>query len=237
MEENNQNYFISSILLKFNKICLLVWRYESTVARRIIHEERRVEIAEAAVEAIAAQGLEDVKMTDIAARAGCTTGMVTYYFKDKDELLRAVLQRVYSTAGERMLRHAYRYPGDLRGVLAESMPLNARSRKEVMVWLPFWSRAASSRALAIDMIERYRFAHGGYVKVLEAAIERGLARRDVDVEREVDTATLLIDGICVRAMHDRRNWPAKRQLAMLDAHLARIYLIPPNRVRDAVASR
>ena len=58
------------------------------------HDQRRTEIAAAAARAIDEQGLDKVRLVDVARRASCTTGAVSHYFQDKDAVLGAALEHV-----------------------------------------------------------------------------------------------------------------------------------------------
>ena len=55
------------------------------------HDARRAEIAAAAADAIDEQGLDRVRLVDVARRASCTTGAVSHYFPGKDAVLEAAL--------------------------------------------------------------------------------------------------------------------------------------------------
>ncbi|MDQ4027821.1 MAG: TetR family transcriptional regulator, partial [Actinomycetota bacterium] len=54
--------------------------------RPSVEEQRRKEILEAACAAIAERGFAAVRISDIAARAGTSTGTVHYYFASKDDV-------------------------------------------------------------------------------------------------------------------------------------------------------
>ena len=71
------------------------------------HDERRATISTAAADLIAEEGIEAATMKRIGARAGGTTGAVTHYFVDKDDVVLAALllvdgsmQRRFTTALE-----------------------------------------------------------------------------------------------------------------------------------------
>src|SRR5687767_2758740 len=54
------------------------------------HEAKRRELLKAATSVIAEEGLANTSLRKVAQRAGCTTGAVTYYFADKQELVTSV---------------------------------------------------------------------------------------------------------------------------------------------------
>jgi AcrR family transcriptional regulator len=62
--------------------------------RSFIEAARRAQIVRAAVETIAAEGYAKASFVRIAARAGISPGLITYHFKAKDQLIRAVVEHV-----------------------------------------------------------------------------------------------------------------------------------------------
>ncbi|WP_240152312.1 TetR/AcrR family transcriptional regulator [Streptomyces mobaraensis] len=54
------------------------------------HEARRADLLEAAASVIAREGYASTSPRQVAQRAGCTTGTVTYCFANKDELVAVV---------------------------------------------------------------------------------------------------------------------------------------------------
>jgi len=64
---------------------------------------RRKQIIECAITAIAELGYAQASLAQIAKRAGVSTGVISYYFAGKDELIDAVIHHVYAT-GEAIVR-------------------------------------------------------------------------------------------------------------------------------------
>src|SRR6516165_9833538 len=55
-------------------------------------EARSGELIEAARHVIAREGYAGASLRKVAARAGCSTGAVTYYFANKEEMMAAVIE-------------------------------------------------------------------------------------------------------------------------------------------------
>lgn len=55
--------------------------------KRVDHEERRTQIADALIRVVGRQGLHAVGMRDVAAEAGVSLRLVQYYFETKEKLL------------------------------------------------------------------------------------------------------------------------------------------------------
>jgi TetR/AcrR family transcriptional repressor of bet genes len=168
------------------------------------HPERRAAFAEAAIDAIGVQGIEALRLRDVAARADATTGALTHYFDGKDELLKAALDTIM----ERLLAWMDAVPGPEAGAeaildgIAAGLPVGPEEARDWRVWLAFWGRAVASEAL--------RDAH-------RAHYDRIVARLVADGfdETSADALIAAVDGIGTRATMDPELWPAERQRATL----------------------
>lgn len=60
-----------------------------------IEAARRAQIIECAIDAIAELGFAQASLAQIAKRAGVSTGVISYYFAGKDDLIREVAAHVY----------------------------------------------------------------------------------------------------------------------------------------------
>ncbi|WP_327145070.1 TetR/AcrR family transcriptional regulator [Nocardia sp. NBC_01327] len=69
--------------------------------RTFIESARRAQIVDAAVEVIAEQGYANASFAKIAKQAGLSsTGMISYHFKGKDDLIREVIAEFLRLSGE-----------------------------------------------------------------------------------------------------------------------------------------
>ena len=122
-------------------------------------EEKRRTLINAAVQLIASEGMAAATMRGVADAAGCTTGTLTHYFANREELLIGVLRAVHNQAGARM-RDALQPPGSaaerMRRVLEESLPLDEVSLLEWKVWLTFWASSMTSPVLTAENQRRYQ---------------------------------------------------------------------------------
>ena len=64
-----------------------------------IEAARRAQIVECAIDTIAELGFGQASLAQIAKRAGISTGVISYHFDGKDQLIRAVVRHVYATGG------------------------------------------------------------------------------------------------------------------------------------------
>lgn len=186
------------------------------------HRERRAAIARAACETIAGAGLEGTTLARVGREVGLTTGAIQHYFRDKDGLLAAALRYAYDDQLERMRARAAQTPYSLLDVLAEALPLSARSRRTMRVWLAFWGRAVGDP----DIARTQRKIHDEWAlrvrEELEQAAARGVLAADVDAAQETEGLIAQIRGICIRALLDPGAWRPERQLELLQRYLDRL---------------
>src|SRR4051812_2218392 len=101
----------------------------------------RERIIEAGARAVAVHGIHGASMRVIAAEAGVSTGFITHYFADKNEVMEAVLDATNQAAGRRVLR-AIRSDGTalerLRAAVETMLPVDRARRQEWHVWVAVW---------------------------------------------------------------------------------------------------
>ena len=180
------------------------------VPKVVDHAQRRRELVAATWAVVAAEGIEAATVRRIAEEAGCTTGRITHYFADKEEVLVAALRQVHRAAGKRMLAAIGPRSGleALRAVLAEALPLDEERILEWRVWLAFWGSAATSTSLQAEQHQRYREWRGLLKRVLATA----QLSADIDLDQLVDQIVALVDGFGLQGVLDPQH-PQPEQLA------------------------
>jgi len=115
-----------------------------------VGDERREQILDGLFHAMAEQGSTQASVTEIAAHCGLPRGALHYYFKNKDEMRRALMERmgrnyvagmqaIVDKYGQQALRKLVRF--HFRGDPGEHARLMA-------VWIDFWGQAPSDVELA-----------------------------------------------------------------------------------------
>ncbi|WP_345381629.1 TetR/AcrR family transcriptional regulator [Pseudonocardia yuanmonensis] len=111
--------------------------------KQVDHAERRAHIAEAVLAVVARGGLEEVSVRHVATAAGVSPGMVQHYFRSKDEMMRAALERVGAAVQERLGAAGELPPRDLvRALFLQLLPLDRQRTREARVAVAFLAHAA-----------------------------------------------------------------------------------------------
>jgi len=189
--------------------------------RTTSHHERREHIAEAAWRVIEREGIAKLNLREIAREGGYTTGVLSHYFRDKQELLAYALGLVVDRQAERVLRVAQ---VDLRAALAELLPLDAERRRECVIWLALTTASLQQPDLAAELQRRCAQARTAISSALGNALA---ASSDEDIDDLADELQALIDGITVNALGQPERYPPERQLAVLARALARLGMPQP----------
>lgn len=167
--------------------------------RIVDHEQRRLDIVEAAWRVIERVGVERATLRDIAAEMGLSIGSVTHYFVTKDDLLGYAFQRVSEIAFDNIEKAvAAAPPGRERlKITLERMLPGAGRKAGLLVSLSFWGHAVANPALG--EIHRTAYARWrGYVRrYLKEAIELGEVDPSLDVDATVTALVSLVDGLLI----------------------------------------
>lgn len=176
-------------------------------------DERRAQILDATQEVALDRGLAHLRVADVAAHLGISSGLVHYHFSSKDELLVEMLRRMAATDVTR-LRETMAANGDpvdrLDRVLREYLPA-ARRDESWALWIDWWDEALRSRALATISSE----FDTAWVAILEELIESGVQEGVYDCKDPHGAAwrlSALLDGLAIQVVLPRRTLSRRQML-------------------------
>lgn len=191
------------------------------VPKIVDHEERRADLARAAVKVIDREGIEGATLREIAKEAGYSTGIIGHYFGSRHDVLVAALGFCMANATGRMAAVGDEHRGlkSIHEMAAELLPLDRARSRENRIWLLYGAEALIAKRLR----KEYQ-THDGRLRALlrgafEQAIEDGELDGSIDAELEANRLLALNDGISLQALFDRDYWTDLRQLDAMDVHL------------------
>jgi AcrR family transcriptional regulator len=174
-------------------------------------------ILDAAQECIIEKGLAETTVRDIAARAGISTGTLTYHFATIDEILGEVLRSASARFAETSLSEARkrkRAIDSLHLLIDRCLPTNAEAVGVWKLWLDYWARAARDPKLAAVHSERHSFERAALTEIIQGGIESGEFRR-VDAALVATEILGLLDGLGLQALIGDTEVDAKAARAVL----------------------
>jgi TetR/AcrR family fatty acid metabolism transcriptional regulator len=150
-----------------------------------VSEKRRTEIVEAAAHVFAEKGFDGARMDDIVSETGLSKGLLYWYFKSKDAIIVALLERLLKPELDRV--HALATaPGTARERLvafADSMVTDIERMEKLMpITFDFYAIAFRNRTMKKTFREFFRIFTDGIESVIDQGIRSGEFRR-VDSRR------------------------------------------------------
>lgn len=167
--------------------------------RRTKGAERELSVVTAATELIAEQGLAQLRMSDVADRAGMSVGHVTYYFPSKSELLVRAIQQSEEAFQAEVLEALDRRDGawDRLTALIELAAASEPNDPGWLLWFEVWSHAATDPKLSDVQRELDQWWRRQMADVIAYGTAQG-AFRPEDPQRAVSILSALTDGLSVQ---------------------------------------
>jgi AcrR family transcriptional regulator len=199
--------------------------------KRVDHEERRRQIADALVRTAATRGLHATGMREVAAEAGVSLRLVQYYFGTKEELLLAAMQQLAAQYSDRVLTRIQRMketgspasPGEvIAAILTEGLPADDERRTFTIVYTAYLALSLTEPALAITPLARNSDA---VINVIAAQLRAAQAAGDTPAHLDPDLEAVILMtmsaglGTSVIGGHSS----AQQAQAVIDYHLQRLF--------------
>jgi transcriptional repressor BetI len=162
---------------------------------------------EATIEAIAEVGFNGTTIAQIARRADVSTGLVSFYFGDKDGLLEATLRhlaRHLSRNAAVRLREATTPRDRVQAIVDAMLGASQFERGIATVWLAFWGQVPHSPRFARVQRAYQRRLVSNLAHALRPLVDRATALRTAEA------IAAMIDGLWLRATlsHETRSGAA-----------------------------
>jgi AcrR family transcriptional regulator len=176
---------------------------EPAAADRSIEPGARDRILAAAVERIASEGIDDVRIARIATDAGVSTSLVHYHFETRDALLEEALEYSYELAGDVRIGEGEGKADDhtqrLAAMVDQCLPYPGMLERDFILWVELWLRASRRPELRPTASRLYARMHDWFRDAIAAGVESG-EFRPADPDRVADWALALLDGFGIRVL-------------------------------------
>lgn len=184
------------------------------------HDARRRDVSEAVWRVLVARGFGGLTLRAVAAEMGASTGLLTHYFPSKRALVRSALDVLAQRSDERPRRTAAAegLPA-LRAALLDILPLTEESAAANRIWVASWDVALADPELAAEHNARYRRSREKLAAHVAAAQTLGELPADRPADELGAAALSFALGLVVQALFAPDEFPAERQVAVLDGWL------------------
>jgi AcrR family transcriptional regulator len=207
------------------------------VPKRVDHEERRRQIADALLRTAATRGLHATGMREVAAEAGVSVRLVQYYFGTKEELLLYAMQQLAARFSERAMARIGKIketgapvsPRDvIAAILTEGLPADDERRTFTVLYTAYFALSLTDPALAIGPLSRNSTV---VIDVVAAQLRTAQAAGDapacLDPDLEAFGLLAMSAGLGTSVIGGQST-PGQAQ-AVIDYHLDRLFPGPGQR--------
>ncbi len=167
----------------------------------------REKILDAAVERIARDGIDEVRIARIAMDAGVSTALVHYHFATREALLAEALEHSFELAGDTRTLDTGEGPAvqRLRDMIEQCLPLPGAQERDWVLWVELWLRAVRHPELRPTAAKLYARMHDWFVEAIESG-----DFAPCDAHRVADRTLALLDGLGLRALLGDPDMPIER---------------------------
>ena len=163
----------------------------------------REQILEAAVERIATDGIDDVRIARIAMDAGVSPSLVHYHFESREALLAEALEYSFERAGDVRTEDAAGEPDShaqrLAAMIDQCLPYPGALERDWILWVELWLRAVRRPELRETAARLYERMHRWFSEAIQAGIAAG-EFADTDPDALADRLLAMLDGLGIRAL-------------------------------------
>jgi len=186
--------------------------------KKVDHDARREELVLAAWRVIAANGIDEVTIRDIARESGYSSGVLAHYFKNKDDLLAHALRLSHTRIRKRYDAEVEtpKAADALRAILIDNLPMDEQRELETRIEMSFWARALRNEELHEIQQEESETLRTLLRELVEKAKKDKAIAKKHDREAILELLGAMIDGISLHALLYPDRLPPKRQAAVME---------------------
>lgn len=182
------------------------------------HNTRRKEIAEATWSVISKLGLQGATMRAIARETGYTTGVLSHYFRDKDEMLEFAIDSLFR-ALEDEIEHLDKMDDarqELRNFLELVLPVNDQARFFWSLWMHFLADTQRS-AHRMTIVSNFQANIRKKIsEIIDRLIEQGTIAETLKVLHLTDLLHATIDGLSGTWIFDEERFTPDYMRELID---------------------
>ena len=183
-----------------------------------VSEERKNQILDAAMNVFARLGFHKARLDDIVAESGLSKGALYWYYKSKDAIIIALLERIFagSMKDVQALVNAEGSVSERLMLLIQHVTAEIKRMTNILpVAYEFYAVAMRQKVVRQYLKDYYLQYRAPLAALIRQGIERGEFRQ-VDPEETAITITALIEGTTLLWMVDPQvtNWETQYTAGM-----------------------
>ena len=198
-------------------------------------QERRIEVSEAAWRVIVREGLDRTSMRAIARELDCTTGVVTHYFRDKQELILFALHQVTESLQKAIDNLAEKPLGIERLIemLCAFLPLDPERQDILKVWVAFLGYAVGRESLMAEHQHSAAQLRELIRQELLALQSAQMIRDNINPGIEANVLLALVNGVGLDSLIQEKYLDPQQQQMVIRRYINELLSTGATSERDA----
>lgn len=196
-----------------------------------ISEMRRAQLIRAAYKVVSKKGYYNFTIKDIAKESGLSSGLVHYYFKDKQDLLLNLLKDINSNMKSYLNKELVLTQSPQEKLLTymdQAFSLAEKEKEYFYVLIDFWTQTKHNprmRQANNRLMQSYRDECAAIVK---EGIATGAFRKEIDVAFAATTIVSVIQGTIVQYVLDNEAFNYEQYTKTIKDYIVSILLKEKN---------
>jgi TetR/AcrR family transcriptional regulator, fatty acid metabolism regulator protein len=170
---------------------------------------RRNQLIKAAYKVVGEKGYYDFTIRDIAQEAGMSTGLVHYYFKNKEDLLLSLLKEMNKNIVD-MLNRAISKTKDPREKLnifiGQAFDLVVNEEYYSFLVIDFWTQVNKNERMKRANVKLFKSYRDEVTAILKEGVEKGIFV-EMDVVYTAAVIISMIQGLIIQYVIDNNAFP------------------------------
>lgn len=182
---------------------------------------RRSQLTRAAYKMVGQKGYYNFTIRDIAREAGLSTGLVHYYFKDKEDLLLNLLKEINRNMTIILNRaiSVIDNPKDkLETFMDQAFDLVHTEKDYFYIVIDFWSQVNKNERMKRANIKLFQSYRDECMKILREGVEKGVFN-PIDVEYTAAFIISLIQGMIIQHVIDANAFDYEEYTKRVKKHV------------------
>ena len=170
---------------------------------------RRAQLIRAAYKVVGQKGYYDFTIRDIALEAGLSTGLVHYYFKNKEDLLLNLLKEINKNITTVLGRNISKIEDPrekLNIFMTQAFDLMKNEKDYFYIVIDFWSQVNKNERMKRANIKLFKSYRDEVTAILKEGVEKGVFVK-MDVVYTAAVIISIIQGLIIQCVIDNNAIP------------------------------
>jgi len=170
---------------------------------------RRAQLTRAAYKVVGQKGYYDFTIKDIAYEAGMSTGLVHYYFKNKEDLLLNLLKDMNKNMTMVLSRNISKAEDPrekLNIFMTQAFDLVKNERDYFYIVIDFWTQINKNDRMKRANIKLFKSYRDEITKILKEGVEKGVFVK-MDIAYTSAVIISIIQGLIIQYIIDNNAFP------------------------------